>query len=95
MALSHNDPGQEQRLQNLAAAVKAVFADDSKVIGIYARQGSNAAVQTEEATGDKDDADNALQDLEQYTDDEEGLLNKEDTTEQKDYHLTEAETVPV
>jgi CHASE3 domain sensor protein len=81
--LTRDNPEQEQRLQNLAAAVKAVFAYDNKVIGIYAQQGSNAALQAEEA---EDTTDGAIHDLEQFTDEEKGLLNKEDTTEQKDYH---------
>lgn len=71
-------------MQNLAAAVKAVFAYDNKVIGIYARQGSNAALQAEETVEDKDEG--AIHDLEQFTDEEKGLLNKRDATEQKDYH---------
>jgi CHASE3 domain sensor protein len=84
--LTRDDPEQEQRLQNLAAAVKAVFAYDDKVIGVYARQGSNAALHAEEAEEDKDITANAIHDLEQFTDEEKGLLNKRDATEQKDYH---------
>ncbi len=83
--LTQNDPEQEQRLQNLAAAVKAVFTDDNKIIGIYARQGSNAAVQADEAG--QSTANVAIDDLRKFTDDEEGLLSKRDATEQKDYHL--------
>lgn len=83
--LTRNDPEQEQRLQNLATAVKAVFADDSKIIGIYARQGSNAAVQADET--DQQATTVAINDLIKFTDNEEGLLNKRDSTEQKDYHF--------
>ena len=82
--LTHDDPEQAARLQNLAAAVKAVFADDNKIIGIYARQGSNAAVQADET--DQNATDVAINDLAKFTDDEEALLNKQDTSEQKDYH---------
>ena len=84
--LTRDDPQQEQRLKNLAAAVKAVFAYDDKVIGIYARQGSNAALNVVEAEEDKDTTENAIHDLEQFTDEEKELLNKRDATEQKDYH---------
>jgi CHASE3 domain sensor protein len=84
--LSRDNPEQKQRLQNLAIAVKAVFAYDDKVIGVYARQGSNAALKTETAVEDTDTTDGAIHDLEQFTDEEKGLLNKEDSTEQKDYH---------
>jgi CHASE3 domain sensor protein len=86
-ALTRDNPEQEQRLQNLAAAVKAVFVHDNKVIGIYAQQGSNAALQVEETADDKDTADVAIHDLEQFSDEEKTLLNKRDATEQKDYHL--------
>jgi hypothetical protein len=68
----------------LRTAVQAVFTDDSKIIGIYARQGSNAAVQTDDS--DQDTTTVAINDLVKFTDNEEGLLNKRDATEQKDYH---------
>jgi CHASE3 domain sensor protein len=86
VALTRDNPVQEQRLQNLAAAVNAIFAEDNKVIGIYARQGSNAAMRAEEAVEDKDAADGTIHDLEQFTDEEEAQLSKRDATEQKDYH---------
>ena len=81
---TRNDPDQEQRLKTLRAAVQAVFTDDSKIIGIYARQGSNAAVQADET--DQNTTAVAINDLVKFTDNEEGLLNKRDATEQKDYH---------
>jgi CHASE3 domain sensor protein len=84
--LTRDNPEQQQRLQDLAAAVKAVFAYDDKVIGVYARQGSNAALQTNDAVEDENTTDRAINDLEQFTDEEKGLLNKRDATEQKDYH---------
>ena len=84
--LTRDNPEQEQRLQNLAAAVKAVFTYDNKVIGIYARQGSQAALQTDEAVEGENTAEHAISDLEQFTDEEEQLLTKRDSTEQKDYH---------
>jgi len=83
--LTRNDPEQERRLNTLSAAVQAVFADDNKIIGIYARQGSNAAVQADET--DQQATAVAINDLVKFTDDEEGLLTKRDATEQKDYHL--------
>ena len=82
--LTRNDPEQEQRLKALRTAVQAVFTDDSKIIGIYARQGSNAAVQADDS--DQDTTAVAINDLVKFTDNEEGLLNKRDATEQKDYH---------
>jgi hypothetical protein len=83
--LTRNDPEQEERLQNLATAVKAVFADDSQIIGIYARQGSNAAVQADKA--DQQATTVAINDLAKFTDKEEELLSKRDAIDQKDYHL--------
>jgi CHASE3 domain sensor protein len=82
--LTLNDPEQEKRLKNLAAAIKDVFADDGQIIGIYARQGSNAAVRADET--DQSTTGVAIDDLAKFTDDEEGLLTKQDATEQKDYH---------
>lgn len=79
-----NDPDQEQRLQNLAVALKAVFTDDSNIIGIYARQGPKAAEQADET--DEDATATAVKDLVKFTDDEQGLLNQRDATEQTDYH---------
>lgn len=84
--LTLNDPDQEQRLQNLAVALKAVFTDDSNIIGIYARQGPKAALQADET--DEDATATAINDLVKFTDDEQGLLNQRDATEQTDYHRT-------
>src|SRR5579872_6325711 len=42
--LARDNPEQQKRLQDLATAVKAVFAYDNKVIGIYAQQGPKAAL---------------------------------------------------
>jgi CHASE3 domain sensor protein len=84
--LTRDNPEQQKRLQDLAAAVKAVFAYDNKVLGVYARQGSDVALQTNEALEGQDNADRAIHDLEQFTDEEKVLLNRRDATEQKDYH---------
>jgi CHASE3 domain sensor protein len=86
VVFTRDNSEQEQRLQNLAAAVKAVFAHDNKVIGIYAQQGSNAALRAEEAADASDTADVAIHNLEQFSDEEKTLLNQRDATEQKDYH---------
>jgi CHASE3 domain sensor protein len=82
--LTLDDPAQEQRLKNLAAAIKNVFSDDGQIIGIYARQGSNAAIHADE--NDQSATDVAIGDLAKFTDDEEGLLTRQDSTEQTDYH---------
>lgn len=84
--LTQDNSGQQQRLKNLAAAVKAVFDYDNKVIGIYAQQGAQAALKTEEADQQKNNVDHTINDLEQFTQAEKELLNRRDTTEQKDYH---------
>lgn len=64
----------------------AVFDYDNKVIALYARQGSNAAVQMEEAEEGRNDADRAITDLEAFADKEKKVLSQEDATEQKDVH---------
>jgi CHASE3 domain sensor protein len=84
--LTTNDPAQEKRLTDLTAAVQAVFAYDNKVIGVYARQGQQAAQQTETAPEDGDTTEKAITDLEKFTDDEEKQVDRSDATEQKDYH---------
>jgi CHASE3 domain sensor protein len=84
--LTRDNAEQQQRLKNLSAAVQAVFACDNKVIGIYAQQGSNTAMQVEETVTNKDAADAAIRDLKQFTDAEKSLLNIRDAREQKDYH---------
>ena len=84
--LTRDNLEQQQRLKNLSAAVQAVFTHDNKVIGIYAQQGSNAAMRVEESVTDNDPADAAIRDLKQFTDEEKSLLNTRDASEQKDYH---------
>lgn len=84
--LTTNDPAQEKRLKDLKAAVQAVFAYDNKVIGVYARQGQQAAQQVETAPEDADTTEKAITDLEKFTTDEEKQVDTSDATEQKDYH---------
>jgi CHASE3 domain sensor protein len=84
--LTSDNPEQEQRLRDLSAAVKAIFDNDNKVIGVYARQGSQSALQVEETPTNEDTTERAIGDLEQFTDGEKALLNKRDASEQKDYH---------
>jgi len=84
--LTRDNPEQQKRLQDLAVAVKAVFAYDNKVIGVYARQGPEAALQTNATLESKDTADRAINDLEKFTDEEKALLKTRDATEQKNYH---------
>ena len=66
--------------------MQAVFAHDNKVIGVFARQGSEAALQADEAAEDEDATNLAINDLEKFTDAEKKLLDQRDATEQKDYH---------
>jgi CHASE3 domain sensor protein len=84
--LTRDNPGQQQRLKNLSAAVKAVFDYDNKVVGVYARQGVKAALQINDAIEIKDDTDRAIGELNQFTDEEKKLLAERDAKEQKDYH---------
>lgn len=84
--LTRDNPRQQKRLQDLADAMKAVFASDNKVIGIFAREGTEAALQADETVEDEDTTNLAINDLEKFTDEEKTLLTKRDSTEQKDYH---------
>lgn len=85
-ALTRDNPAQQQRLQELAAAIKAVFAYDNKVIAVYARQGADAARQTNATLESANTTDRAIADLEKFTREEKKLLAERDATEQKDYH---------
>lgn len=82
--LTKDNPGQQQRLKDLAGAMKAVFDNDTKMIGVYARQGSTAAVKMDDA--DRDATTTEIGDLEKFTGEEKKLLMSRDAIEQKDYH---------
>jgi len=84
--LTRDNSGQQQRLRDLAAAMKAVFENDNKVIGIYARQGAKPALEVDDEIESKTVADTAINDLEKFTDEEKKLLVQRDATERKDYH---------
>ncbi|HTL71754.1 MAG TPA: CHASE3 domain-containing protein [bacterium] len=84
--LTHDNPEQQKRLGELAAAVKAVFSNDDKVIGLFARQGAAAALQADEDLENEDATNLAINDLVKFTDEEKKLLVKGDAAEQKDYH---------
>ncbi|HZF01807.1 MAG TPA: CHASE3 domain-containing protein [Methylomirabilota bacterium] len=84
--LTKDNPAQQQRLKDLALAMKAVFDNDSKVIGVYAKQGSKPALQMDDTVESQDETETAVNDLEKFTDEEKKLLVKRDAAEQKDYH---------
>lgn len=85
-ALTHDEPEQQKRLQNLHAAVKALFDYDDRVTGIFARQGANAAFKMEENTENADLLDVTINDLEGFKDSEQKLLDKRSASEQSEYH---------
>jgi CHASE3 domain sensor protein len=84
--LTKNDPEQQARLKELAAAIKAVFAHDDQVIGVYARQGTPTASKSEQDAESWKVTDRAIHDLEDFSNEEKNLLAKQDATEQADYH---------
>jgi len=84
--LTRNDPGQQARLKELAVAIKAVFSNDDRVIGVYARQGAPSSAQPEQETASWNVTDRAIHDLDDFSNDEKKLLAKEDAAEQGDYH---------
>ena len=86
LTLTHSDRVLQQRLQDLSAALQAVFSNDNKVISIYARQGTRPALAMDDAVENQSAAAIAIDDLEKFTDNEKQLLNQADVTEQKDYH---------
>ena len=86
--LTRDNPDQQRRLKELDAAMKAVFDYDNRVIGVYARQGAEAATQLERTSEPDDVLEPAIMDLEKFKNEEEKLLDKRDATEQKDYHKT-------
>ena len=84
--LTADNPGQQQRLKDLDAAMKAVFDHDNRVIGVYARQGTEAALRMEDTAESEDTMDAAVKDLEKFKTEEKRLLDKRDAAEQADYH---------
>jgi CHASE3 domain sensor protein len=84
--LTQNDPEQQARLKELAVAIKAVFAHDERVIGVYARQGAPTALKSEQDAESWNVTDRAVHDLEDFSNEEKNLLAKQDATEQTDYH---------
>lgn len=82
--LIEDNPAQQQRLKELDAAVNAVFDHDNRVIGVYARQGSEAAQKLEGEGADV--LDTAVKDLEKFKDSEKKLLDQRDVKEQLDFH---------
>ena len=84
--LTRDNPEQQQRLKTLDAAVRAVFDYDNRVVGVYARQGAQAALKMEESGEGLDTLAAAIKDLENFKDEEKKLLDKSDATEEKDYH---------
>jgi CHASE3 domain sensor protein len=83
--LTRDDPEQQQRLKDLNAAVKALFAYDDRVIGVYARQGQEAAQKLENSVEGRDALDAAAGDLETFKAAEKKLLVKRDAKEQEDF----------
>lgn len=84
--LTRDDPAQQQRLKELASAMRAIFENDSRVISIYAQQGPRLALQADDDVKSEDMAEAAITNLEKYTGNEKKLLAQEDAAEQKDYH---------
>ena len=84
--MTRDDPAQQARLKRLSMAVQSVFSNDSRIIGVYARQGPETALKEDAATAGWDVSDHALKDLENFTDEEKKLLAARDATEQADYH---------
>ena len=84
--LTRDDPDRQARLKELAAAIKAVFAHDDQVIGVYARQGAPTALKSEQDAESWNVTDRAIHDLEDLSNEEKSLLAKQDAAEQTDYH---------
>ncbi|HEU5122584.1 MAG TPA: CHASE3 domain-containing protein [Verrucomicrobiae bacterium] len=82
--LTSDNPAQQKRLQSLDTAMKAVFDNDSRIIGVYARNGPEAAMKLEEEG--RGAVEEEVGRLEQIKAEEKHLLDKRDAAEQADFH---------
>jgi len=84
--LTSDNPAQQQRLKILAAAMQATFSYDSRMIGLYNREGS-AAMLKSDATGESRIVSGRVLDaLKEFSGEEQKLLDVRDTSEQREYH---------
>jgi PAS domain S-box-containing protein len=88
--LTRDDPKQQQRLKELGAAMQNVFSYGDRMIGIYKRQGTRAAVNADVTGTLNREAFGAASDsLKAFSTEEQRLLDMRDATEQSDYRGAE------
>jgi CHASE3 domain sensor protein len=83
--LTSDTPELQERLRELHTAIKAVFDYEDRVIGVYARQGTEAAFKLEESGEGGDILDTAIGNLEKFKAEEQRVLNDRDLAEQAGY----------
>ena len=87
--LAHDNPAQEQRLDNLGEAMKNVFADDARMIDAYKQQGAEAVLHMEQTGEGRIITDRAIDILKEFSAEEQKLLDARDEAEQADYKNAE------
>jgi len=87
--LTHDNPPQQQRLNNLSVAVKDVFAYDARLIDIYKLRGAEAVLRTEQTGEGRIIAGRARDILKTFSTEEQKLLDARDAAEQADYYNAE------
>ncbi len=81
--LTRDNPDQQQRLQIVAASVKAAFAFDDKVTGAYLQSGAETAARMAAGGEGEATATRALEDLQKFTAVERDLLTAREAAEKK------------
>jgi CHASE3 domain sensor protein len=84
--LTQDNLSQQQRLKQLSAAMNDVFGYDRRIIAVYDQQGF-AAVSKSDTTGESRAVFGQARDiLKAFSQEEQGLLDSRDSSEQADYH---------
>jgi len=91
--LTRDNPAQQQRLKTLSAAMKDVFAYDSRLIDIFKQRGAEMVLNTEQTGEGRTTTDRALDILKEFSGEEEKLLDARDTAEQANYHNAEHQLI--
>ena len=93
VALTRENPEQQQRLRTLSMAVKEVFAYDGSLIDVYKQRGAEAVLQVEQTGEGRIITGRALGILKAFYAEEQKLLDARDAVEQTDYHNAERQLI--
>lgn len=87
--LTHDNSSQQSRLKKLAAAMDDVFGYDNRVIKIHNLQGADAVLQTDKTGESRAVFGQARDIVNEFSQEEQKLLDTRGATEEADYHNAE------